>query len=82
MIEPVNRKLKLDIKEIYVHGLTEGKIEGKGIILDVAETCTIWGKENIGRTLHFMPYAVFINTIGDDKHYYISEDSDAILGIE
>lgn len=79
-MKPLNNKIKLDIKDEVIGGIQSDSISEKGIVLDVGPLCSLEMRKLIGKTLYFKAWAIDVITVGDDKHYFISEDSDAICG--
>lgn len=77
---PVGNKVKLDIQELKIGAIQSDSVEENGVVLAVGPE----GKhqEWVGRRLCFKAWAVDVISIGDTKHYFISEDSDAICAIE
>jgi hypothetical protein len=81
-MKTINKKIKLDIKEEVIGAIQSDSISERGVILDVASDCQKYDKSQIGATLYFKAWAIDVITIDQKKHYFISEDSDAILAIE
>lgn len=82
MIKPINKKIKIEMTAEKIGGIQSDYVAERGVILDVAEDCIKISKAAVGRVLYFKSWAVDVITIDDEKHYFISEDSDAICGIE
>ena len=81
-MKAINKKLKIDIKEEVIGMLQSDSISEKGIVVDVADDCTRYNKDIIGKTLYFKAWAVDVITINQQKYYFINEESDAICAIE
>lgn len=77
-IKPINKKIKLNIKEVEIMGVPSGNIEEHGVILDFGEDVI---NLKVGQTLFFKAWCIDIVTIGEDKHYFASADSDGICGV-
>lgn len=80
-IKPLNNKIKLQLTEETIGGIKTDSVSEKGVILAVGEMCKNFSKTHIGRTLYFKAWAVDVITEGTEKHYFLSDDSDAICGI-
>lgn len=87
-IKPLNKKIKIEMIEEKIGNIQSESVQEKGKIIDMAEDCyrfELYGfktkKEMIGKTIYFKSWAVDVITIDDEKHYFLSEDSDAICGI-
>lgn len=80
-MKPLHNKIKLDIKEEKIGSIQSDAIQEQGIILDVGMMVDEQ-LFKIGATLYFKAWAIDIITDGDQKHYFISADSDAICAIE
>ena len=79
-IIPLSRHLKLDIPEVKIGAIQSDALSEHGTILAVAKDCTLWNDNDIGTELYFKAWAVNVITVGDIKHYFIREDSEAICG--
>lgn len=80
-IQPVGKKLMLDIPETKAGGIAVvqgSQIQEQGIIIGVGPEVKKYSK---GSTIQFKAWAVDIITIDGQKYYYIDSDSDAICGI-
>lgn len=77
-MKPLNTKIQLDIKEVKIGAIQSDAIEEHGTIIAVGKD--VIGYE-VGATLYFKAWACDIITVGQDKYYFISADSDAICAI-
>lgn len=78
-IKPLGKKIKIKMEEERIGAIQSDSVQEKGQIIATGIECEkIWP---IGSTLVFKSWAVDVLFINGEKHYFISEDSDAICGI-
>ncbi len=80
-MKPLGNKIKLDIQELKFGAIDSDAIAEQGVILEMGKDSQ-FPPSFLGKTLYFKAWAVDIITDkNNNKHYFISSDSDAICGI-
>lgn len=80
MLKPLNNKILLGIEEVKIGAIQSDAVEEWGVIEAIGKDVDP-SVYTIGAKLYFKAWAVDVITIGSDKYYFISHDSDAICAI-
>lgn len=79
-MKPLRNKIQLDIEEQKIGAVQSDAIAEWGTVVAVGPDVSLQVKK--GDKIYFKAWAVDIITVGEDKHYFISDDSDAICAVE
>jgi len=79
-MKPLGKKIQLDIQPIKIGAIQTDTVPESAKILAVGPDVSDVFK--VGDTLVFKAWSVDVYTEGEDKFYFISSESDAILAIK
>lgn len=80
-MKPLNKKLQLQINEVKIGAIQSDSITEKGTILRMAKDCVKFNDNDVGREIYFKAWAIDVITDGNEKYYFISEDSEGICAM-
>ncbi len=78
---PLRNKIQLKIDDVKIGMIQSDTVAEKATVVAVGADCKPETRELIGKTIYFKAWAVDIITDGQDKYYFISEDSDALCAV-
>lgn len=79
-MKPLGNKIKLDIQPVKIGAIQSDSIPEYAKILDLGPDVDE-DTFAVGETLVFKAWAVDVVTIGEEKHYFLAADSEAILAV-
>jgi hypothetical protein len=79
-MRPFGSKIKLDIKPVKIGAIQSDSVPEYATILDIGPDVDE-DKFAVGETLVFKAWAVDVVTVGEEKHYFIDSNSEAILAL-